>query len=83
MSSFRPGAVLPGRHLQYSPWVQPMLGGEVKCVRVDGKLEEFSAMAYRFVVNFARDNDLQIEPQPAAAPAPQPGGAAGAPTPSS
>ena len=71
MSSFQPGAIGAGlgMHLQYSPWVQPLLGEDVKCVRVDGRLEAFSAMAYRFVVNFAHDNDLQVEslgPAPAA-----------------
>lgn len=61
MSPFQPNAVGPGAHLQYSPYVQPVQAGDVRCVRVDGKLDALSPMAYRFLINFARDNDLQIE----------------------
>ena len=61
MSPFQPNAVGPGAHLQYSPYVQPFQDGDVKCVRVDGRLDALSSMAYRFLINFARDNDLQVE----------------------
>ena len=61
MSPFQPGAVGPGAHLQYSPYVQPFQDGDVKCVRVDGRLNALSTPAYRFLINFARDNDLRIE----------------------
>ncbi len=61
MSSFHPGARGPGAHLRYSPHVQPITDGDLKCVRVDGRLDALSSMAYRFLINFARDNDLQVE----------------------
>lgn len=70
MSSFQPGAVGPGAHLQYSPWVQPLLAGDVKSVRVDGRLDAHSTMAYRFLIAFARDNDLQVEGLDPQAPPP-------------
>ncbi|MFZ2855681.1 MAG: DUF3579 domain-containing protein, partial [Rhodocyclaceae bacterium] len=31
-----------------------------KAVFVDGRLYEVEPMAYRFVLNFAQDNDLQV-----------------------
>ena len=31
-----------------------------KAVFVDGRLGEIEPMAYRFMLNFAQDNDLQI-----------------------
>lgn len=61
MSRFQPRSVGPGAHLQYSPWVQPVLQGEVKCVRVDRRLAELEPMAFRFMLSFAQDNDLQVE----------------------
>ena len=60
MSSFQPGAMGPGAHLRYSPFVQPIDDGEVKCVRVDARLDELYPMAYRFCMNFAKDNDLEV-----------------------
>ena len=34
--------------------------GGVKCVVVDERLREVERMAFDFVMNFARDNDLQV-----------------------
>jgi hypothetical protein len=34
--------------------------GEVKCVVVNESLRSMEPMAWDFVMNFARDNDLQV-----------------------
>jgi hypothetical protein len=59
MSSFRPGGAQPGSHLSYSPWCLPMLVNGVKCVVVNGALREAEPMAWDFVINFAKDNNLE------------------------
>lgn len=48
--------------MQYSPYVQPVLSDGVKCVVVDARLHEVEPQAYRFLVNFAKDNELQLRP---------------------
>jgi hypothetical protein len=48
--------------MQYSPYVHPITSGGVKCVIVDVRLKEVEPMAYNFLVNFARDNELQVRP---------------------
>ena len=72
MSSFRPGGAQPGSHIGYSPWCVPRSYGDTKCVIVNRELREFNVMAWDFVVNFARDNDLQVllepPPMPSASP---------------
>ena len=70
MSSFRPGGAQPGSHLSYSPWCVPNVIEGVKCVIVNRELRDYEPMAWDFVVNFARDNDLQVTE--ASRPAPPP-----------
>jgi len=63
MSSFRPGgAAKPGigAYIGYSPYCTPTAVGEVKAVIVNEALREIEPMAWDFVVNFARDNNLQM-----------------------
>lgn len=60
MSQFRPGGVQPGSHLSYSPWCVPTVIGGTKCVVVNFELRDCEPMAWDFVMNFARDNDLQV-----------------------
>jgi len=60
MSSFRPGGAQPGSHLNYSPWCIPTVIDGVKCVIVNRALRDYEPMAWDFVMNFARDNDLQL-----------------------
>ncbi|MBC7392837.1 MULTISPECIES: DUF3579 domain-containing protein [unclassified Variovorax] len=60
MSSFRPGGAVPGDHLSYSPWCVPTTINGVKCVIVNRELREHEVMAWDFVMNFARDNGLQV-----------------------
>jgi len=59
MSAFQPpGRRVVGAPMQYSPYVHPVMVGNVKCVAVDSRLELLEPMAMEFVRNFARDNDL-------------------------
>lgn len=60
MAGFQPPGSGPRSHLQYSPYALPGLHGQEKCVRVDPAIAEVEPMALAFLVNFARDNDLQI-----------------------
>jgi len=60
MSQFRPGGNQPGSHLSYSPWCVPTMMGQVKVVVVHHDLREHEPMAWDFVMNFAKDNDLQV-----------------------
>ncbi|GAB1393808.1 DUF3579 domain-containing protein [Rhodocyclaceae bacterium] len=50
------------RRMTYSPYVQPGDRHGDKCVFVDGRIHDVEPMAYTFLVNFARDNDLKVEP---------------------
>ena len=61
MSSFRPGGLAPGDHLSYSPWCVPTTNDDgQKCVIVHVDLRDAEVMAWDFVLNFARDNQLQL-----------------------
>ena len=63
MSSFRPGGSRGGnigQAIGYSPYCIPTVIGNVKCVVVNEALRELEPMAWDFVMNFARDNDLQV-----------------------
>jgi hypothetical protein len=62
LSSYRPGAAGAGRDafIGYSPYVRPVTIGGVKCVVVDERLRDIELMAFNFVMNFARDNELPV-----------------------
>jgi hypothetical protein len=60
MCSFRPGGPQPGSHLSYSPWCVPTVINGIKCVVVRSELRDAEVMAWDFVMNFARDNNLQV-----------------------
>ena len=60
MSSFRPGGPQPGSHLNYSPWCIPTVIDGIKCVIVNRALRDYEPMAWDFVMNFAKDNELRI-----------------------
>ena len=54
-------AAFGGDHrMAYSPFVHPVTSNGVRCVVVDRRLEAIEPMAYRFLVNFAKDNELQV-----------------------
>ena len=75
MSCFRPGAAGKAgisSFIGYSPYCVPTSVGDVKAVIVNEALKEIEPMAWDFVANFARDNDLQmgevcVLPEPAPA----------------
>jgi len=62
MSCFRPGGGAGGisAAIGYSPYCFPRVVGGVKCVIVSEELRSLEPMAWDFVVNFARDNDLVV-----------------------
>ena len=69
MSPFRPGGAVPGSHLSYSPWCVPRVVDGLKTVVVHSDLRAYDVMAWDFVMNFARDNDLVVREEPAEPPA--------------
>ena len=61
MAQFRPGgAGARGGHISYSPWCVPTAIDGVSCVVVNRALREHEPMAWDVVMNFARDNGLQV-----------------------
>ncbi|HYT47142.1 MAG TPA: DUF3579 domain-containing protein [Burkholderiales bacterium] len=46
--------------MQYSPFVHPVSANGVRCVVVDARLGQVEPMAYRFLLSFAKDNELQM-----------------------
>src|SRR3954469_4341989 len=62
MSCFRPEGVQSGigAFIGYSPYCVPRVINGVKCVIVNEALKDIEPMAWDFVMNFARDNDLQV-----------------------
>ena len=54
-------AAFGGDHrMQYSPFVHPITVNGVRCVVLDVRLEEIEPMAFRFLLNFAKDNELRV-----------------------
>jgi hypothetical protein len=61
MSCFRPaGSGGRNARLQFSPYVYPTTMNGVKAVVVNNALKGVEPLAYHFVINFAKDNDLQL-----------------------
>jgi len=62
MSCFRPGGGKGGigSFIGYSPYCVPRVIEGVKNVIVDERLRALEPMAWDFVMNFARDNGLQV-----------------------
>lgn len=62
MSCFRPGGGRGGigAYIGYSPYCVPRVINGVKCVIVNEELKLIEPMAWDFVMNFARDNQLQV-----------------------
>jgi hypothetical protein len=62
MSCFRPGGSQGGisAFIGYSPYCVPRVIDGVKCVIVSEALRGIEPMAWDFVMNFARDNELVV-----------------------
>jgi hypothetical protein len=69
MSCFRPAGAASGigAYIGYSPYCVPRVVDGVKSVLVDEALRAIEPMAWDFVTNFARDNNLVVV-EPAALP---------------
>ena len=46
--------------LSYHEWVRPALLNKVRCVEISPSLKEINPSMFRFLMDFAADNDLQI-----------------------
>ena len=46
--------------MRYSPHVRPMRLDGVTCVVVEPKLKDVEPRAYRFLLDFAKDNELVV-----------------------
>jgi hypothetical protein len=46
--------------LNYSPNVRPVTRDGIRCVVINRALEEHDARLFRFLLDFARQNDLEI-----------------------
>ena len=62
LSSFRPAGSAGGiaAHIGYSPYCVPRVIDGINCVIVSEALRDIEPMAWDFVMNFARDNELQV-----------------------
>lgn len=62
MSIFRPDGVKGGigSFIGYSPYCVPRVVDGARCVIVDERLRNVEPMAWDFVMNFARDNQLRV-----------------------
>jgi len=50
------------RRMTYSPYAQPGTLDNFKCVYVHSRIRDIEPMAYTFLVNFAKDNGLKVNP---------------------
>jgi len=48
------------QQMRYSPYVRPVMLDGVRCVVVEPSLAEVEPRAYRFLLDFARDNELIV-----------------------
>ncbi len=66
MSCFRPEGSVGGlaAFIGYSPYCVPRFVGGIKGVIVSRELREMEPMAWDFVMNFARDNNLVVIDDP-------------------
>lgn len=46
--------------LAYHDFVRPMMLDNVRCVAIDKKLEKIDPAAFRFLMDFAKDNHLRV-----------------------
>ncbi|MFL6659524.1 MAG: DUF3579 domain-containing protein [Massilia sp.] len=58
MSCFQPEGA--GGRMQFSPYVWPTMLNGVKAVVVNSDLQKLEPLAYHFIRDFAKDNDLQV-----------------------
>ena len=49
------------QRVSYSPYLKPIVASSVKCVVVDRRLEQMSPEAFKFLMTFSSDNELQVK----------------------
>ena len=62
MSEFHPANKSRARRIGYSPWCTPTTYAGAKAVVVNRQLQAYEPMAWDFVMNFGRDNELRVLP---------------------
>jgi hypothetical protein len=67
MAQFRPPGSAPS-HLTYSPYALPVIIDGERSVVVDERLRDLEPLAWKFVVDFARDNHLKTQEREIAHP---------------
>jgi hypothetical protein len=50
------------RHLNYLPYLKPVIAAGMRCVVVDTRLETADPEAFRFLLDFVKDNTLKLRP---------------------
>ena len=60
LAPYRPVGTLGG-HLSYSPYAIPTILNGVRCVVVDERLRAIEPLAWKFVHDFAQDNQLKTQ----------------------
>ncbi len=48
------------QRISYSPYLKPIIASGIKCVVVDRRLAEMSPEAFKFLMAFCGDNELQV-----------------------
>jgi hypothetical protein len=48
------------QRISYAPYLKPIIASGVKCVVVDRRLEQMSTEAFKFLMTFCSDNELQL-----------------------
>jgi hypothetical protein len=54
------GTFESNNHLRYNPMIKPAYYEGERCLFIDGRLLESNPEAYKFIMDFARNNALQI-----------------------
>ncbi|MDN4016958.1 DUF3579 domain-containing protein [Zwartia panacis] len=60
LAPYRPAGTLGG-HLSYSPYAVPTVIDGVRSIVIDERLRELEPLAWKFVHDFAKDNNLKTE----------------------
>jgi len=60
LAPYRPAGTLGG-HLSYSPYAVPTVIDGIRCVVVDERLRALEPLAWKFVQDFAHDNNLKTQ----------------------
>ena len=48
------------QRVSYSPYLRPIIADGAKCVVIDRRLEQMSPEAFKFLMTFCSDNELQM-----------------------